>query len=140
MLKDQCEHNILCFQEDAWRDLRPAERAAAGTSLILGLEEVAVLVADTVTNEKNLVDVTPNILSSVRVMEARDAGLQTFPSLDSLHLAEAARLEVPAEAVRGQAVNGAVRMIMMMRMMISIMMMIMIMMMMGCLSSKEKYR
>ena len=88
--------------------------------------------ADTVTNEKNLVDVTPNILSSVRVMEARDAGLQTFPSLDSLHLAEAARLEVPAEAVRGQAINGAVRMIMMMMMMmmmIKIMMMILIMMM-----------
>ena len=99
------------FQEDAWNDLRPAERASAGTSLILGIEENAILVADTVTNEKNLVDVTSNILSSIRVMEARDAGAQHFPSLDSLHLASSARLEVPAESVRGQALNGAVRII-----------------------------
>ena len=99
------------FQEEAWSDLRPAERASAGTSLILGIEENAILVADTVTNEKNLVDVTPNILSSIRVMEARDAATQHFPSLDSLHLADSARLQVPAESVRGQALNGAVRII-----------------------------
>ena len=99
------------FQEDAWSDLRPAERASAGTSLILGIEENAILVADTVTNEKNLVDVTTNILSSIRVMEARDAPTQHFPSLDSLHLADSALLQLPAEAVRGQAVNGAIRII-----------------------------
>merc|ERR1711892_989519 len=73
------------IQEAAWNDLRPVERASAGTSLILGIEENAFLVADTVNNEKNLVDVTNNILSSVRIMQSR--------------------------SVREHGVNGAVRLV-----------------------------
>jgi len=99
------------IQEAAWNDLRPVERASAGTSLILGIEENAFLVADTVNNEKNLVDVTNNILSSVRIMQSRDARPQDFPSLDSLHMAEEAHLEVPSQSVREHAVNGAVRLV-----------------------------
>ena len=43
-------------QEEAWTDLRPPQRAAAGTALLLGLQEAAHLVADTVTGEHNLVE------------------------------------------------------------------------------------
>ena len=99
------------LQQEAWADLRPAERASAGTSLILGIEENAFLVADTVDTEQNLVDVTGNILSSVRIMQARDAKPQQFPSLESLHLAEEAQLLIPAQAAREHAVNGAVRLV-----------------------------
>ena len=99
------------YQEEAWNDLRPAERAAAGTALILGIEENAFLVADIVSNEKNLVDVTNNILSSIRVMQSRDALVQHFPSLDTLRMSDDAHLIVPSQSVREHAVNGAVRMI-----------------------------
>merc|ERR1712038_2256833 len=97
------------FQEDAWNDLRPAKRASVGTALILSIEENAFLVADIVSNEKNLVDVTTNILSSIRVMQSRDASQQNFPSLDTLHMADDAHLIVPSQSVRELAVNGAVR-------------------------------
>ena len=65
--------------------------------------------ADIVNNEKNLVDVTTNILSSIRVMQSRDASQQNFPSLDTLRMADDAHLIVPSQSVRELAVNGAVR-------------------------------
>ena len=89
--------------------MRPAERASVGTALILSIEENAFLVADIVNNEKNLVDVTTNILSSIRVMQSRDASQQNFPSLDTLRMADDAHLIVPSQSVRELAVNGAVR-------------------------------
>jgi len=99
------------MQELAWSDLRPSERAAAGTNLVLGIEENAFLFADTVNNEKNLVDVTNNILSSVRIMRSRDVANQVFPSIDTRHMLGEAMLEVPSEALIENSVNGAVRLI-----------------------------
>jgi hypothetical protein len=104
-------HLLGEVQEPAWSDLRPAQRAAAGTSLVLGIEENAFLVADTVETERNLVEVTENILSSVRVMSSRATRDQLFPSRSTLHLAGEAQLELPAEAIRHHAVNGAVRLV-----------------------------
>ena len=97
-------------QEEAWTDLRPPQRAAAGTALLLGIQEAAHLVADTVTGEQNLVEVTGNLVSSVRVLEATEAAAQTFPSLASLPLAAEARLVVPGAAVRGLG-PGTVRLV-----------------------------
>ena len=99
------------MQELAWSDLRPAERASAGTSLVLGIEENAFLLADTINNEKNLVDVTNNILSSVRIMRSRDVGNQVFPSLNTLHMSGEAQLEIPSEALVENSINGAVRLV-----------------------------
>jgi len=104
-------HLLAEVQEPAWSDLRPAQRAAAGTNLVLGIEENAFLVADTVETERNLVEVTENILSSVRVMSSREVDGQTFPSRATLHLADEATLHLPAETVRQQGVNGAVRLV-----------------------------
>ena len=67
--------------------------------------------ADTVETERNLVEVTENILSSVRVMSSREVEGQTFPSRATLHLADEATLNLPAETVRQQGVNGAVRLV-----------------------------
>ena len=104
-------HLLAEVQEAAWSDLRPAQRAAAGTNLVLGIEENAFLVADTVETERNLVEVTENILSSVRVMSSREVAGQMFPSRATLHLADQATLHLPAETVRQQGVNGAVRLV-----------------------------
>ena len=104
-------HLLTEVQDAAWSDLRPAQRAAAGTNLVLGIEENAFLVADTVETERNLVEVTENILSSVRVMSSREVAGQTFPSRTTLHLADEATLHLPAETVRQQGVNGAVRLV-----------------------------
>ena len=67
-VQKNARHMLAEVQEPVWSDLRPAQRASAGTSLVLGIEENAFLVADTVTTERNLVKVTENILSSVRVI------------------------------------------------------------------------
>ena len=55
-------HLLAKVQEPAWSDLRPVQRAAAGTSLVLIFGENAFLVADTVATERNLVEVTENFL------------------------------------------------------------------------------
>ena len=104
-------HLLSEVQEPAWSDLRPAQRAAAGTGLVLGIQENAFLVADTVETERNLVEVTENILSSVRVMSSREVQDQRFPSRASLHLADQAELLLPAAAMRQHGVNGAVRLV-----------------------------
>ena len=104
-------HLLGEVQEAAWGDLRPAQRAAAGTNLVLGIEENAFLVADTVESESNLVEVTENILSSVRVMSSREARDQHFPSRTTFHLAEEAHLLLSTDAIRQLGINGAVRVV-----------------------------
>jgi len=99
------------YQEDAWLDLKPELRSTAGTALILGMEENAFLVADTLNNENNIVDETNNIVSSIRIMSTRNTMTQNFPHFPYLHMAEQAHLEIPMESMRQHGVNGAVRLI-----------------------------
>ena len=44
-------------------------------------------------------------------MESREAEDQHFPSHSSLHLAEEAHLEMPAEAIQQHGANGAIRLV-----------------------------
>ena len=91
----------------AWRELQREKRAGVATALLLGLEENALLLAETLNNEKNFVEATNNILASLRVMRARDIGDQPFPN----HSEADSRVIVPASSLMETSVNGAVRIV-----------------------------
>ncbi|XP_071438988.1 latrophilin Cirl isoform X2 [Hetaerina americana] len=67
-------------QRASWRDLAYEEQMRVATSLLIGLEENAFLLADTVVREKEVVQSVKNILLSVRVLETRNVGVEEFPS------------------------------------------------------------
>ena len=91
----------------AWRELQREKRAGVATALLLGLEENALLLAETLNNEKNFVEATNNILASLRVMRARDIADQPFPN----HSEADSRVIVPASSLMETSVNGAVRIV-----------------------------
>merc|ERR1719323_948636 len=81
----QTGSNILArVNHMSWADLTQDDVAAAATSLMVGLEENAFLLADAVTTEKIIIKPTTNILLSIRVMQARSTGTQRFPSMENL--------------------------------------------------------
>ena len=90
-----------------WRELQREKRAGVATSLLLGLEENSLLLAETLNNEKNFVEATNNILASLRVMRARDIADQPFPN----HSEADSRVIVPASSLMETSVNGAVRIV-----------------------------
>merc|ERR1719273_2232449 len=49
---------------------------------MIALEENALLLAETINNEKNLAEATSNILTSVRIMRARGVYDQIFPQME----------------------------------------------------------
>ena len=95
----------------AWRDLPDGRRANFASSLMLGVEENAVLLAETINNEKNLIEATNNILASIRIMRARDVKPQEFPHLETVRWEEDSKMEVSDATLHETSVNGAVRII-----------------------------
>ena len=95
-----------------WRDLDYKQRSLAATSLMLALEDNAVLLAETVNNEKRLTEVTNNIISSVRIMRARGVTNQVFPEAEVM-ISEAGNSQVmiPKQALLSNSVNGAIRLV-----------------------------
>ena len=96
----------------AWRDLDYKQRSLAATSLMLALEDNAILLAETVNNEKRLSEITNNIISSVRIMRARGVTNQVFPEADVM-ISEAGNSQVivPTQALLSNSVNGAIRLV-----------------------------
>ncbi|KAF2354530.1 GAIN domain N-terminal [Trinorchestia longiramus] len=77
--------HLIGSQEDAWGDLQPNEHRAAVTTLLLGLEQAAFLLADNLRHQKVVVESYPNILMRLQVLETRNvANPVTFPSLDEV--------------------------------------------------------
>ncbi|XP_063843506.1 adhesion G protein-coupled receptor L2-like isoform X7 [Scylla paramamosain] len=72
--------NLMGGQQAAWADLRPLEHRAAATSLLLGLEETAFLLANNLHHEKTVRHAEANILLRLQVMETRNVEAVTFPS------------------------------------------------------------
>ena len=90
----------------AWSDLEPVERAQVGSNLVLAIQENSFFLADTINTEKNIIMMEENLLSSVRIMRARDMYNQEFMSRDgNVHL------NVPAESLIENSENGAVRLV-----------------------------
>ena len=98
-------------QKFAWEDLEMKKRASAVTSVLVAVEENALLLAETVNNEKNVAEATSHILSSIRVMRARGVYDQIFPLLESVHAMEESQMTIPAKALLDNSVNGAVRLV-----------------------------
>merc|ERR1719461_763591 len=86
----QTGSNILArVNHMSWADLSHDDVAAAATSLMIGLEENAFLLADSVTTEKIIIKPTNNILLSIRVMQARNTQSQKFPTqLENMEMSD----------------------------------------------------
>ena len=90
----------------AWSDLEPVERAQVGSSLVLAIQENSFFLADTVNVEKDLVMMEDNLLTSVRIMRARELRDQTFSSRSG-----SVDISIPAESLVENSENGAVRLV-----------------------------
>ncbi|XP_011503866.1 PREDICTED: latrophilin Cirl-like [Ceratosolen solmsi marchali] len=68
-------------QSASWKDLSHREQMVVATSLLIGLEENAFLMANQLNYEKNIVHERRNILMEVRVLDARNLNkeLEVFP-------------------------------------------------------------
>ena len=96
-------------QQIGWDDLNLKKRSTAATAIMIAVEENALLLAETINNEKNLAEVTNNILSSVRIMRARGVYDQIFPQMESQDTSSS--MTVPSSALVETSVNGAVRIV-----------------------------
>ncbi|CAH0561842.1 unnamed protein product [Brassicogethes aeneus] len=67
-------------QLPSWRDLSYKEQMSVATSLLIGLEENAFLLADTVMSNKVVDREFKNILLSVRVLDTKSLSTEVFPS------------------------------------------------------------
>merc|ERR1719411_898327 len=97
----------------SWADLTSDDVAAAATSLMIGLEENAFLLADAVTTEKIIIKPTTNILLSIRVMQARNTQSQKFPTVENLEMWDNQEdsIELASQSLLDNSENGAVRII-----------------------------
>ncbi len=93
----------------AWSDLSLEKRASHASSLMLGMEENAILLAENINNEKNMIEATNNVLASIRVMRARDMVDQSFPQVEHVHWEADSNLLLPASGLVTASENGAVR-------------------------------
>ena len=90
----------------AWSDLEPVERAQVGSSLVLAIQENSFFLADSVNIEKNVIMMEENLLTSVRIMRAKELQDQEFFSRNG-HV----ELRIPSESLIENSENGAVRLV-----------------------------
>lgn len=97
----------------SWSDLSREDIGNIATSLMIGLEENAFLLADSVTSEKIIIKPTDNILLSIRVMQSRNTMRQRFPSVESIESwnDHGDAIELASSALLQNGENGAVRVI-----------------------------
>ncbi|XP_018565685.1 latrophilin Cirl isoform X4 [Anoplophora glabripennis] len=69
-------------QHPSWRDLSYKEQMSVATNLLIGLEENAFLLADTVMSKKTVDKEFKNILLSVRILDTKSLSSEKFPSDD----------------------------------------------------------
>ncbi|XP_046406443.1 latrophilin Cirl-like isoform X2 [Ischnura elegans] len=100
-------------QKGSWRDLTYEEQMRVATSLLIGLEENAFLLADTVVREKEVIQLVKNILLSVRVLETRNVGVEEFPSPAAWDQWNASRdwVQLPRAALLENGEGGLVRLV-----------------------------
>ena len=101
--------NLLSdLQKLALDDLVASKQAVVETSIIMGIENV-LLLAETINKEKNLIEVTNNLLSAMCLMRSCDVMDQLFPGL--IHKTEEAEVVVPAQGLIENSVNSTVRLV-----------------------------
>ncbi|XP_031336260.1 latrophilin Cirl [Photinus pyralis] len=97
-------------QHPSWRDLSHKEQMRVATSLLIGLEENAFLLADTVIREKTVDQIVKNIMLSVRVLETRNVHIERFPS-DNKWSSSNDSIELPRGALLENSEGGFVRLV-----------------------------
>ncbi|XP_047349875.1 latrophilin Cirl-like isoform X1 [Vespa velutina] len=104
-------------QMASWKDLSHQEQMRVATSLLIGLEENAFLLADTLTQEKTITHDCRNILMEVRVLDTRNIGndLEVFPNniLEGRWTASTAHVELTRGALLENSEAGIVRLVFM---------------------------
>ncbi|XP_021940476.1 latrophilin Cirl isoform X4 [Zootermopsis nevadensis] len=100
-------------QHPSWRDLSYKEQMRVATSLLMGLEENAFLLADTVIREKTVTQAVRNILLSVRVVETHNVAVEQFPSSSTLEQWPVSQdwLQLPRGALLENSEGGFVRLV-----------------------------
>ncbi|KAL3289919.1 hypothetical protein HHI36_023302 [Cryptolaemus montrouzieri] len=103
MLNDvvKTSSNLLdSSQHPSWTDLSYEEQMRVATSLLIGLEENAFLLADTVVGHRTFDQIVKNIRLSVRVLETKQVTTERFPpeyhweaNNDSIELPQGALLD-----------------------------------------------
>ncbi|RZB40519.1 latrophilin Cirl [Asbolus verrucosus] len=97
-------------QHPSWRDLSHTEQMRVATSLLIGLEENAFLLADTVMRKKTINQIVKNIMLSVRVLETKSVTTEVFSS-DNKWSASNDSIEVPQGALQENSDGGLVRLV-----------------------------
>ncbi|XP_048264306.1 latrophilin Cirl-like isoform X2 [Bombus affinis] len=104
-------------QMASWKDLSHQEQMRVATSLLIGLEENAFLLADTLMHEKTITHEGRNILMEVRVLDARNIGddLEVFPTeaAQQRWAASNDRVELTRGALLENSEGGIVRLVFM---------------------------
>nr|KAF7425664.1 hypothetical protein H0235_008102 [Vespula pensylvanica] len=104
-------------QMASWKDLSHQEQMRVATSLLIGLEENAFLLADTLTQEKTITHDCRNILMEVRVLDTRNIGsdLEVFPNniVEGRWTASTAHVELTRGALLENSEAGIVRLVFM---------------------------
>ncbi|XP_014479736.1 PREDICTED: latrophilin Cirl-like isoform X2 [Dinoponera quadriceps] len=104
-------------QMASWKDLDHKDQMRVATSLLIGLEENAFLLADTLMHEKTIKHEDKNILMEVRVLDARniDNELEVFPSEAALQKWTVSndRVELTRAALLDNSQSGIVRLVFM---------------------------
>ena len=90
----------------AWADLQPVERAQVGSNLVLALQENAFFQAESINVEKNILTEESNLVSSMRIMRARDLADQHFVSING-----EVSITIPGTSLVENSENGAVRLV-----------------------------
>ncbi|XP_044741072.1 latrophilin Cirl-like isoform X3 [Chrysoperla carnea] len=107
--------NLLdSLQYPSWKDLGHKEQMQVATSLLIGLEENAFLLADTVVREKIVIQSVKNIMLSVRVLETHNIGNERFPrpnSPNELWSVSDDWVQIPKSALRENSEGGLVRLV-----------------------------
>ncbi|CAH1982600.1 unnamed protein product [Acanthoscelides obtectus] len=106
--------NLLdASQHPSWKDLNYKEQMSVATSLLIGLEENAFLLADTVTSKKTVDREFKNILLSVRVLDTKSLTTEKFPSEDfrSEWKASNDSIELPKGALLENSDGNLVRLV-----------------------------
>ncbi|XP_063929322.1 latrophilin Cirl isoform X2 [Zophobas morio] len=97
-------------QHPSWRDLSYKEQMRVATSLLIGLEENAFLLADTVMRKKTVDQIVKNIMLSVRVLETKSVTTEVFPS-DNKWSASNDSIELSQGALQENSDGGLVRLV-----------------------------
>jgi len=90
----------------AWADLQPVERAQVGSNLVLALQENAFFQAESINVEKKILTEESNLVSSMRIMRARDLADQHFVSSNG-----EVSISIPGTSLVENSENGAVRLV-----------------------------